>query len=31
MLRIEDVKGVIPPIVTPVDANENVDKLGLHR
>lgn len=31
MLKIEDVKGVIPPIVTPVDANENVDKSGLQR
>lgn len=26
-----DVKGVIPPIVTPVDSNENVDGDGLRR
>lgn len=31
MLRIEDVKGVIPPIITPVDAEENVDSKGLKR
>lgn len=31
MLSISDVKGVIPPIVTPVDAEENVDKAGLQR
>lgn len=29
MLRIEDLKGVIPPIITPVDDNENVDERGL--
>ena len=26
-----DVKGVIPPVVTPVDSNENVDAGGLRR
>lgn len=31
MLKIEDLKGVIPPIVTPVDAEENVDTEGLKR
>jgi len=31
MLKIEDLKGVIPPIITPVDANENVDEEGLKR
>ena len=31
MLEIKDLKGVIPPIVTPVDADENVDELGLKR
>lgn len=31
MLKIEDLKGVIPPIVTPVDENENVDVEGLKR
>ncbi|AKL94608.1 dihydrodipicolinate synthase DapA [Clostridium aceticum] len=29
MLKIEDLKGVMPPIVTPVDAQENVDEQGL--
>jgi 4-hydroxy-tetrahydrodipicolinate synthase len=29
MLKIEDLKGVIPPIITPVDADENVDEQGL--
>lgn len=29
MLKIEDLKGVIPPIVTPVDKDENVDEKGL--
>ncbi|SNS85651.1 4-hydroxy-tetrahydrodipicolinate synthase [Anaerovirgula multivorans] len=29
MLNIKDLKGVIPPIVTPVDAEENVDEQGL--
>src|SRR5665647_1111001 len=29
MLNIDDLKGVIPPIVTPVDAEENVDEQGL--
>lgn len=29
MLSIKDLKGVIPPIVTPVDSNENVDEQGL--
>jgi len=28
-LDIKDLKGVIPPIVTPVDENENVDEQGL--
>lgn len=31
MLSIEDIKGVIPPIITPVDKNENVDEEGLKR
>ncbi|MDG5786169.1 4-hydroxy-tetrahydrodipicolinate synthase [Evansella sp. AB-P1] len=31
MLKMEDLKGVIPPIVTPVDKNENVDEAGLKR
>ena len=31
MLKIEDLKGVIPPIITPVDADENVDEQGLKR
>lgn len=29
MLSIDDLKGVIPPIITPVDAEENVDEEGL--
>jgi len=29
MLKIEELKGVIPPIITPVDAEENVDEKGL--
>ena len=31
MLKIEDLKGVIPPIITPVDDDENVDEEGLKR
>ena len=31
MLNIKDLRGVIPPIVTPVDADENVDESGLKR
>ena len=31
MLEIKDLKGVIPPIITPVDGNENVDRAGLIR
>lgn len=31
MLSINDVKGVIPPVITPVDAEENIDKAGLER
>lgn len=31
MLKIEDLKGVIPPIITPVDIDENVDEEGLKR
>jgi dihydrodipicolinate synthase len=31
MLKIEELKGVIPPIVTPVDENENVDEKGLKK
>ncbi|MCG1012949.1 4-hydroxy-tetrahydrodipicolinate synthase [Tepidanaerobacter sp. GT38] len=31
MLKIENIKGVIPPIITPVDKNENVDEDGLKR
>jgi len=29
MLKMEDLKGVIPPIITPVDDQENVDEKGL--
>ncbi|MDF2530506.1 MAG: dapA [Clostridia bacterium] len=29
MLKIEDLRGVIPPIITPVDEDENVDERGL--
>lgn len=28
-MNIKDLKGVIPPIITPVDENENVDERGL--
>lgn len=31
MLKIEELRGVIPPIVTPVDENENVDENGLKK
>ena len=31
MLDINDIKGVIPPIVTPVDVHENIDPGGLRR
>ncbi len=31
MLDIKDLLGIIPPIVTPVDSNENVDPAGLQR
>lgn len=31
MLTIKDIKGIIPPIITPVDQNENVDTEGLKR
>ena len=31
MLAIKDLKGVIPPIITPVDSGENVDAEGLKR
>lgn len=31
MLLINDIKGVIPPIITPLDSNENVDADGLKR
>ncbi len=31
MLKFEDLKGVIPPIVTPIDEEENVDEQGLKR
>ena len=31
MLQLEDLRGVIPPIITPVDLNENVDEAGLKR
>ena len=31
MLAIKDLKGVIPPIITPVDSNENVEESGLKR
>lgn len=30
-MNIKDLRGVIPPIVTPVDENENVDVEGLKR
>ncbi len=28
-MNIKDLKGVIPPIITPVDENENIDENGL--
>lgn len=31
MLEIDHIKGVIPPIITPVDARENIDPGGLKR
>lgn len=31
MFKVEDLKGVIPPIVTPVDEDENVDEEGLKK
>lgn len=31
MLKIEELRGVIPPIVTPVDEDENVDEHGLQK
>lgn len=31
MLDIKDLRGVIPPIITPVDSNENVEEAGLKR
>lgn len=31
MFSIDDLKGVIPPIITPVDENEKVDEEGLKR
>ena len=31
MLEIDDLKGVIPPIITPVDDDENVSESGLKR
>jgi 4-hydroxy-tetrahydrodipicolinate synthase len=31
MLKIKDLKGVIPPIITPVDEQENVSEVGLRR
>ena len=31
MLELDKIKGVIPPVVTPVDKNENVDAEGLRR
>ena len=31
MLDIDNIKGVIPPIITPVDIHENVDPGGLKR
>ncbi len=30
-MNIQHIRGVIPPIVTPVDAHENVDKVALQR
>jgi 4-hydroxy-tetrahydrodipicolinate synthase len=31
MLKIDDLKGVIPPIITPVDGDENIDENGLKK
>ena len=31
MLDCKNIKGVIPPIITPVDENENIDEFGLYR
>ncbi len=31
MLQLDNLYGIIPPIVTPVDENENVDEQGLKR
>jgi 4-hydroxy-tetrahydrodipicolinate synthase len=31
MLKINDLSGVIPPLVTPVDSNEEPDEAGLRR
>jgi len=31
MLEVDELKGVIPPIITPVDAHENIDESGLKR
>ncbi|TCK92728.1 4-hydroxy-tetrahydrodipicolinate synthase [Natranaerovirga hydrolytica] len=31
MMKIEDIKGVIPPIITPVDEDENVNEEGLKK
>jgi 4-hydroxy-tetrahydrodipicolinate synthase len=31
MLKIDDLKGVIPPIITPVDSDENIDENGLKK
>lgn len=30
-MKFEDLRGVIPPIVTPIDAEENVDEQGLKK
>lgn len=31
MFTIDDIKGVIPPIITPIDSEENVDEKGLKK
>jgi 4-hydroxy-tetrahydrodipicolinate synthase len=31
MFKIDDFKGVIPPIITPVDSKENIDEQGLKK
>lgn len=31
MFELKDIKGIIPPVITPVDKRENVDEAGLRR